>query len=133
MITVEQIRQLENGVRQAIDVINSLKDENKLLKTKLSGYEERIEELEVLIESFKKDQSSIEDGIINALHQLDVLEDIFSKDEGELPENEQDSISSSPSEENSPEPQAQTSTENTAEPDSSSNEKESSENELDIF
>ncbi len=79
MITVEQIRQLENGVKQAVSVINSLREENALLKTKLSGYEKRIEELEILIESFKQDQSSIEEGIVNALNQLDVLEDIFSK------------------------------------------------------
>ncbi len=83
MISVEQIHQLENGVKQAVEVINSLKEENGLLKNKLSGYEKRIEELEVLINSFKEDQSSIEDGIINALHQLDVLEDMLSPESAE--------------------------------------------------
>ncbi len=100
MITVEQIHQLEKGVKQAVEVINSLKEENGLLKNKLSGYEKRIEELEVLINSFKEDQSSIEDGIINALQQLDVLEDMLSSDDTA---NDTEKEASEPDQEKSPE------------------------------
>ncbi len=78
MISVEQIHKLESKVLKAVDVIKSLREENDLLKEKLSGYEKRIEELEVFIDSFKQDQTTIEEGILNALNQLDLLEDIVS-------------------------------------------------------
>ncbi|RKX92365.1 MAG: cell division protein ZapB [Spirochaetes bacterium] len=78
MISVEQIHKLESKVLKAVDVIKSLREENNLLKEKLSGYEKRIEELEVFIDSFKQDQTTIEEGILNALNQLDLLEDIVS-------------------------------------------------------
>ena len=103
MITVEQIHQLGKGVKQAVDVINSLKEENGLLKNKLSGYEKRIEELEVLINSFKEDQSSIEDGIINALQQLDVLEDMLSSDDTASDTEDTEKEASEPDQEKSPE------------------------------
>ena len=78
MISVEQIHKLEARVLKAVEVIKSLREENSLLKEKLSGYEKRIEELEVFIDSFKQDQTNIEEGIINALNQLDMLEEIVS-------------------------------------------------------
>jgi chromosome segregation ATPase len=82
MITLDQIRQLDQKVRKAIDNINSLKNENKMLQEKLANYQLRIEELEILIDTFKEDQGEIENGIIEALIQLDVLEDnIASPDE----------------------------------------------------
>lgn len=94
MISVEQIQSLESKVLKAVDVIKSLREENDLLKTKLSGYEKRIEELEVFIDSFKQDQSNIEEGILNALNQLDLLEDIVTEsdiDSSSLSEGDQPS------------------------------------------
>lgn len=75
MITLDQIKQLDHKVRKAIDKINTLKNENNMLQEKLDNYQLRIEELEVLIDTFKEDQSEIENGIIDALNQLDILED----------------------------------------------------------
>ena len=75
MITLEQIKQLDHKVRKAIDKITTLKSENNMLQEKLDNYQLRIEELEVLIDTFKEDQSEIESGIIDALNQLDILED----------------------------------------------------------
>lgn len=75
MITLDQIRQLDHKVRKAIDKINTLNSENNMLQEKLGNYQLRIEELEVLIDTFKKDQGEIENGIIEALNQLDILED----------------------------------------------------------
>ncbi|WP_020613324.1 cell division protein ZapB [Sediminispirochaeta bajacaliforniensis] len=74
MVTFEQIQLLESKVRQAVDLIASLREENGALRKTLSSYEKRIEELEVLIDSFKRDQGKIEEGIISALQQLDALE-----------------------------------------------------------
>ena len=118
MITVEQIHQLEKGVKQAVEVINSLKEENGLLKNKLSGYETRIEELEVLINSFKEHQTSIEDGIVNALQQLDVLEDLLSPDKAD------DSGNST---------EAQKTVDDTEDKTAEPDQEKSPENELDIF
>ena len=70
MITLDQIKQLDIKVRKAIDIINSLTNENKMLQNKLDEYQLRIEELEILIDSFKEDQGEIENGIIEALNQL---------------------------------------------------------------
>ena len=74
MITLDQIKQLDVKVRKAIDMINSLTSENKMLQDKLDTYQLRIEELEILIDTFKEDQGEIEHGIIDALNQLDTLD-----------------------------------------------------------
>ncbi len=75
MITLEQIRQLEQRVQAAVSRIATLKNENALLREKLESYEGRILELENSIAAFKRDQSEIEQGIVSALSQLDQLED----------------------------------------------------------
>jgi len=74
MITLDQIKQLDIKVRKAIDIINSLTNENKMLQNKLDEYQLRIEELEILIDSFKEDQGEIENGIIEALNQLEIID-----------------------------------------------------------
>ena len=75
MITLDQIKQLDFKVRKAIDKINSLTSANDLLQEKLDNYQLRIEELEILIDTFKEDQGEIENGIIDALNQLDIFEE----------------------------------------------------------
>jgi chromosome segregation ATPase len=75
MITLEQIRRLEQRVQAAVARIATLKNENALLREKLESYEGRILELENSIAAFKRDQSEIEQGIVSALNQLDQLED----------------------------------------------------------
>jgi chromosome segregation ATPase len=75
MITLEQIRRLEQRVQAAVARIATLKNENALLREKLESYEGRVLELENSIAAFKRDQSEIEQGIVSALNQLDQLED----------------------------------------------------------
>lgn len=75
MVTIEQIRLLDQKVHSAVERISLLKQENQSLKSKLEHYESRITELERLIESFKRDQGEIEQGITNALDELNRLED----------------------------------------------------------
>ncbi|MFP4643502.1 MAG: cell division protein ZapB [Spirochaetales bacterium] len=75
MITVDQIQLLESRVTKAVRKIEALQDENETLRDRLARYEKRIEELEVLINEFKDSQNDIEQGILNALSQLDELED----------------------------------------------------------
>ena len=75
MISLEQIRTLETKVHKAVSMLTAVQEENQLLRSKLGTYENRIEELEFMIEEFKEDQSEIEQGIISALNHLDHLED----------------------------------------------------------
>lgn len=74
MITLDQIKQLDIKIRKAIEMINLQKSENIILQKKLDTYQLRIEELEILIDTFKEDQGEIEHGIIDALNQLDTIE-----------------------------------------------------------
>ncbi len=87
MINLEQIQSLNIKVQKALDVIVTLREENGTLRTKLSDYEKRMEELEVLVNSFSNDQDDIENGILDILQQLDKLEEDFSsKEENAAPE-----------------------------------------------
>ncbi|HDQ14836.1 MAG TPA: cell division protein ZapB [Sediminispirochaeta sp.] len=81
MVSVEQIRLLEKKVRGAVEQISSLKKENQSLKERLGEYEGRINELQLLIESFKQDQGEIEQGILSALDELNRLEDNLDSSE----------------------------------------------------
>lgn len=74
MVTLEQIRQLDAKVAKAVELISQLRRENQALTEKLGTYQQRIDELEVLISDFKKSQGEIENGIIHALEELDKLE-----------------------------------------------------------
>ncbi len=75
MLNLDQIKQLEERVSKAIELMQSLKDENDLLKLELHDRQKRIDELENIVLVFKNDQAKIEEGIINALNHLSVFED----------------------------------------------------------
>ena len=75
MLTVEQVRSLDEKVRKAVELIDTLKKENSVLKDRLDNYRQRIDQLESVVEGFRKDQIEIEDGIKDVLSQLDHLED----------------------------------------------------------
>ena len=75
MITLEQVRLLESKVTKTIDYVKKVTEEKTALKGKLDSYQKRIEELEVLIQRFRDDQSRIEDGILSALDRLNQFED----------------------------------------------------------
>jgi FtsZ-binding cell division protein ZapB len=85
MISLEQIRLLESRVEKAVVYIDLLQDENASLKSKLSGYEKRIQDLEVLVRSFQQDQGRIEEGILHALDRLNAFEDEILSEAEEKP------------------------------------------------
>ena len=70
MLNLDQIKQLEARVSKAIELMQTLKDENDLLKLELHDRQQRIEELENIVLVFRNDQAKIEEGIINALNHL---------------------------------------------------------------
>ena len=75
MLNLDQIKQLEIKVSKAIQLIQSLKEDNDLLKLELHDRQKRIDELENIVLVFKNDQAKIEEGIINALNHLSAFED----------------------------------------------------------
>ncbi|MDR2629967.1 MAG: cell division protein ZapB [Spirochaetaceae bacterium] len=79
MVTLEQVKLLETKVTKALEFVSKVTGENTLLKEKLDTYQRRIDELEVLIQRFKEDQSRIEEGIISALNRLNQFEDAIEK------------------------------------------------------
>ncbi|MCL2601509.1 MAG: cell division protein ZapB [Treponema sp.] len=79
MVSLEQIKLLESKVTKAVDYVKKVTEENKTLKGKLDSYQERIDELEVLIQQFKEEQSRIENGILSALDRLNQFEDAVEK------------------------------------------------------
>ncbi|MEM5948552.1 cell division protein ZapB [Spirochaetia bacterium 38H-sp] len=83
MLTVEQIRQLEEKVRKMVEFIGKLKSENASLKERLSNSIERIENLEELLKKYKESQQEIEEGILSTLDHLNQIEDeiISSKED----------------------------------------------------
>jgi len=78
MIKLEQIRELNEKVQSTLEVVRLLREENTVLRGKLTENEGRVKELEVLVSSFRNDQDEIEDGIKGILLQLDRLEEEFT-------------------------------------------------------
>jgi hypothetical protein len=79
MVTLEQVRQLEIKIAKAIEYVNRITDENKLLRGKFESSLKRVKELEDLVQRFKEDQSRIEEGIVAALDRLNQFEDAIGR------------------------------------------------------
>ena len=80
MITLEQVKLLEEKVESLIGVVKSLYEERDSLKEVLAQKESRIEELESVLHSFEISQAKIEESVMNALNQLDVFENSVTQD-----------------------------------------------------
>jgi hypothetical protein len=86
MISLEQVKLLENKVAKAIEYVERVTAENSALlqkevewRERLEANQKRIDELEVLVIRFKEDQSRIEDSILSALDRLNQFEDAIDK------------------------------------------------------
>jgi FtsZ-binding cell division protein ZapB len=86
MISVEQVRALEERVEKAVAFIAALKHENSELREELDVARQelakalsRASELEAAAEAYRRDQASIEEGIVHALRKLDAFEDLVLK------------------------------------------------------
>ena len=88
MISLEQIRLLETKITKAVELIKSLKDENKTLRRAVSSAQTRMRELEKLVGDFKSDQQEIEQCILRALENLDRLEEEVVEKKGRRPAQE---------------------------------------------
>ncbi|MEI6875405.1 MAG: hypothetical protein WCL50_09795 [Spirochaetota bacterium] len=95
MISVEQIKALEDRIERALAFIANLKADNATLRSKVSELEAvsllagkraeeaeyRVLELEDAAAIFHKDQLRIEEGIVHALEKLDAFEDLVLRGE----------------------------------------------------
>ena len=75
MINMDQVRTLEMKVKQTVQLIVHLRQENDSLRGRLSDTEVRLQELENLMEGLKASQSEMESGIRSALQELDHLDE----------------------------------------------------------
>ncbi|MDR1099521.1 MAG: cell division protein ZapB [Treponema sp.] len=82
MVSLEQVKLLETKVAKTIEYVERVTGENAVLQEKLDSYQQRIDELEVLVRRFKEDQGRIEDGILSALDRLNQFEDAIEKSLG---------------------------------------------------
>ena len=92
MITLEQVKLLEEKVESLISVVKSLYGERDSLKETLTQKERRIEELESALHSFEVAQAKIEESVMSTLNQLDVFENSVTHDSSSV--NSSDSIQS---------------------------------------
>ena len=76
MISIKQIQKLEEKIFKTVELIKALKQENKILKTEVESANKKIEELEQIISDYRSTQVEIEEGIVNAIKQLDELDSI---------------------------------------------------------
>lgn len=74
MLSLEQIKRLEDKVFKAVELIKALKEENTIIKTKFETAESKVEELEQIISDYRSNQVEIEEGIVKAIKQLEEME-----------------------------------------------------------
>jgi len=84
MLSLDQVRLLENRVEKAVGKIRQLESENGKLRDQIAAFQTRIGELEGLVHAFKDDQGRIEEGILNALDRLSAFEDSVFAETGAL-------------------------------------------------
>lgn len=74
MITLDQIRLLEQKVESAVAKIARLEAENSELKQRCQQLENEKSQIKSTLYNFEQDQEKIEQGIINALDRLNTVE-----------------------------------------------------------
>ncbi|MDR1420883.1 MAG: cell division protein ZapB [Treponema sp.] len=82
MVTLDQVKLLETKVEKAIGYVEKVSGENAELRGRLESYQKRIDELEILVQTFREDQSRIEDGILSTLDRLNQFEDAIERSLG---------------------------------------------------
>ncbi len=85
MSTLEKVQLLEERIKKAILLIEKLKTENATLKDEVELLQMHNEELKSYTSDYSKNSKLIEEGISNALIQLDQLESSASAKEEEQP------------------------------------------------
>lgn len=130
MITLEQVRLLDQKVNDAVELIDSLRTENRMLNDKLESYQNKISELEILLSSLKDGQSEVEIGFQKALETLSGIDEA----EGRAAASVAEASETSEEKEAEPEePEAEKSSSDVSEETDSAPEEGQNGAELDIF
>jgi len=126
MLSLEQIRRLEQRVNEAVERINALENDKRRLKEQLTESRSQASKLEARLEQQSKDQAAIERGILAALEQLDQLEHEIADGASpqsaakQISENSDDSFAGVETSQGMEHPQAQSSTSSNSSTDDSS-------------
>ena len=91
MLSLEQIKRLENRVYKAVELLKAMKEDNNILKSELKSANERVEELEQIISDYRNNQLEIEQGIVKAIQQLDDLDSIDDTTSSDMSDNPESS------------------------------------------
>ena len=75
MISLDQVRLLEQKVENAVNKILQLQRENAELKERCAFLESQASNLNQKVSSYESDQNQIEEGIVKVLKRLNVVED----------------------------------------------------------
>ena len=87
MVTLEQVKLLDQRITRTIDYVKKVTDENALLKGKHDSFLKRIKELEKQIQQFNDDQGQIEEKFLSAFSRLNEIEDALgTKKDQPIPE-----------------------------------------------
>jgi FtsZ-binding cell division protein ZapB len=78
MISLEQIRSLEQKVNLVVEQLSRLREENARLRAKVKSSQSKTADLESMVNTYKQEQEAIEKGILSVLSKLDKLEDEVS-------------------------------------------------------
>jgi len=84
MISIKQIKKLEEKVFKTVELIKALKQENKILNSEIESANKKVEELEQIVSDYRSSQVEFEEGIANAIKQLDELDSISTVNIGTL-------------------------------------------------
>lgn len=74
MLTLDQVKLLENKVESLIEMVKTLCGERDALRDILQKKDKEIEELSVKVDAYETEQAKIEERVVNALNQLDVFQ-----------------------------------------------------------
>jgi chromosome segregation ATPase len=75
MSTLDNVKLLEAKIEKAIEVIKQLTEENRKLRDKTIVLQEKINDLEFTVLSYKEDQQHIESGIQSVMDRLNQLDE----------------------------------------------------------
>lgn len=74
MLTLDQVKLLEDKVESLIAMVKSLYGERDALRDALQKKDKEIEELSEKVNAYEAEQTKIEERVVNALNQLDVFQ-----------------------------------------------------------
>ncbi|MDR0411584.1 MAG: cell division protein ZapB [Treponema sp.] len=79
MSTLDNVKLLEARIEKAVEIIKQLTEENKKLKDKTVSLQEKIDDLEFTVLTYKEDQQHIESGIQSVMDRLNQLDETLGQ------------------------------------------------------